>query len=68
MFHAKDELCAGNKIPYPKMKVFQRKLNNAKHENVKPKYTYKLVKEMKNSVRKQHDKEHDFLFHTYLFR
>ena len=57
MFHAKNELCAGIKIIYPKMKVFQRKFNQAKHGDMKPKYTYSLLKEIKNSVRKQHNKE-----------
>ena len=57
MFHAKNEVCAGIKIIYPKMKVFQRKFNQAKHGDMKPKYTYNLLKEIKNSVRKQHNKE-----------
>ena len=53
MFHAKNELCAGSKIPYPKMKVFERKFNTVKQGDMKPKHTYKLLKEIKNSVRKQ---------------
>ena len=52
MFHSKKELCAGKKIPYPKMRVYKRKLEESKSGDRNKKYTFHLVKEKKNSVRK----------------
>ena len=51
MFRSKNEVCAGNKIPYPKMKVYQRKLEVSKPGDSNRTFTFKLVKETKDSVR-----------------
>ena len=53
MFHAKNELCAGSKIPYPTLKVFKRKLKEVKTQEGKQKKKFELLKEIKNTVRKQ---------------
>ena len=54
MFRSKKELCTGIKIAYPKMKVYQRKLEKPKPGDSNKKYTFELVKENKNSVRKNY--------------
>ena len=53
MFRSKSEVCAGNKVPFPKMKVYQRKLEESKPGDSNKKYTYQFIKEIKNSVRKK---------------
>ena len=51
MFRAKNELCAGSKIPYPTMKVFKKKISKKPQmEEVKQKNQYMLFKEIKDSV------------------
>ena len=51
MFRSKTELCAGRKIPFPKMKVYQRRLEESKPDDSNKKFMFKLVKEIKNLVR-----------------
>ena len=50
MFRSKTELCAGSKIPFPKLNVYQQRLEESKPNNGNKKYTFKLVKEIKNLV------------------
>ena len=50
MYRSKYELCAGYKIPYPKMKVYIRKLKKAKAGEKKKSYTFKYLMEQKNPV------------------
>ena len=42
MFYAKNELCAGSKIPYPTLKVFKRKLKKVKTKEGKQKKKFEL--------------------------
>ena len=50
MFRSKFELCAGFKIPYPKMKVFIRKMKRPEPGDKKKGYVFKYVIEQKNQV------------------
>ena len=50
MYRSKYELCAGYKIPYPKMKVYIRKLKKSKPGEKKKSYTFKYLMEQKNPV------------------
>jgi hypothetical protein len=51
MYHNKYELCAGFKLPYPKMKVYLRKLKKSKDGGSKKKsYVFKYLMEQKNPV------------------
>ncbi len=55
MYRPPKELCAGFKIPYPKMKVFiRKKKRNANETKAKDKkeqsYVFKYVTEQKNPV------------------
>ena len=60
MFQSKKELCTGIKIAYPKMKVYQRKLEKPKPGDSDKKYSFELVKEIKNLVRKKTTQEPKF--------
>ena len=53
IYRSKYELCAANKIPYPKMKVYIRKKKRRKSGSKKKNYVFKFLIEQKNPVRKQ---------------
>ena len=66
MFRSKTELCAGSKIPFPKMKVYQRRLEESKPDDSNKKYAFKLVKEIKNLVRiKKYNKIKSKKYHLF---
>ena len=46
-----EEFCAALKIPFPKMKVYERKRKHKKDINGGPKYTFKHTKNITNTVK-----------------
>ena len=50
MYRPKQDICAGTKNPFPKMKVYQRKVKESKPDEKKKKYTFELLEEVKDTV------------------